>query len=210
MDLPFVAGGSQTSRGVEAPLATQRLFVAIDTGPAIAAAIRRAVTRERSHADRAAWAGAAAAHVTLVFLGNVALDRVEPVRGAVREAAGRRHPLTLRVHGASVFGHPTHPRTLWAGVDGDLESLAALVADLRRALIPLGFEPEDRAFHPHLTLARARGSRGDPGLARCAAALRADTFGVFHAQAVTLYRSELLPSGARHHVVEQCPLGAAF
>jgi len=186
---------------------TQRLFVAIDAGPVIAAAVGRAVARVRSHADRAAWAGAAAAHVTLVFLGNVPHDRLEPVRGAVREAAHRRHPLTLRVHGVSVFGHPTHPRTLWAGIDGDREPLVALVADLRRTLVPLGFEPEDREFHPHLTLARARGPRGDPDLARCAAELRDHAFGVVHARAITLYRSELLPSGARHHVVEECALG---
>lgn len=187
---------------------TQRLFVAMDVGPDLAAALGRAIARVRYRAKGAAWAGNPAAHITLVFLGNVLDDRLEPVRDVVREAARRHRPLTLRVHGAGVFGHPAHPRTLWAGVDGDGESLAALVADLRHALVPLGFEPEDREFHPHLTLARARGPRGDPGLASCAAALRDHDFGFVHPQAITLYRSELHPSGARHHVVERCPLGA--
>lgn len=188
---------------------TQRLFVAIDAGPEVAAALRRAAVRERAHAPRASWAADTAAHLTLVFLGNVPDDRLEPVRGVVRETARRHRPLTLHVEGAFVFGHPTHPRTLWAGIDGDREPLAALVADLRHALVPLGFKPEDREFHPHLTLARARGPRGDPDLARCTAELRGHVFGIVHARAITLYRSELLPSGARHHVIEECALGAA-
>jgi 2'-5' RNA ligase len=189
---------------------TQRLFAAIDAGPDLAAALGRAVSRVRAQAPRASWAGDASAHLTLVFLGEVPDEVVAPVRGVVREAARRHSSLTLRVHGAAVFGRPTHPRTLWARVDGDrqpLAALAAMAADLRRALVPLGFPPEDRAFHPHLTLARARGPRGDPDLARCAAALRDHDFGLLRAEAVRLYRSELLPSGARHHVLERCALG---
>lgn len=189
-------------------MVTQRLFVAIDAGAEISAALGSAVARVRSHAPRASWPGNTVAHVTLVFLGNVPDTQVDPLRAALRESARRRPPLTLRVQGAGVFGRPTQPRTLWAGIDGDREPLTALVADLRHALAPLGFEPEDRKFHPHLTLARARGPRGDPDLARCAAELRDQAFGVIRARAITLYRSELLPSGARHHVVEQCALGA--
>lgn len=186
----------------------QRLFVAIDAGPELAAAVGRAVARVRSQAARASWAGDTTAHLTLVFLGNVPDDRVDPVREAVRGAAGRHRPFTLRLQGAGTFGHPTHPRTLWAGVEGDRESLLALAADLRHALFQIGLQLEARAYQPHLTLARARGERGDPGLARCAAELRDHTFGVIHATVITLYRSELHPSGARHHVVERCALGA--
>ncbi len=185
----------------------QRLFVAIDAGPALAAVVGRAVTLVRPLAERAAWAGKGPAHVTLVFLGNVEEDRVPALCAVLRDTVGRHRALTLRVHGARVFGRPTHPSALGAAIEGDREPLAALVADLRRVLAPLGFKPEDRAFHPHLTLARARGDRGDPGLARCVAALRDHDFGVIHAKKITLYRSDLHPSGARHHVVEQCTLG---
>lgn len=186
----------------------QRLFVAVDAGSEAASAIRGAIARVRPHAARAAWTDRTAPHLTLVFLGDVPDDRVEPVRNSLREAARRNPPLTLRVQGVGLFGRPTHPRTLWAGVEGDREQLVALAADLRRALVVLGFALEDRAYQPHLTLARARGERGDPGLARCAAELRDHPFAVIHATAITLYRSELHPSGARHHEVERCALSA--
>lgn len=186
----------------------QRLFVAIDAGPAVAAAMAGAITRVRAHAPRAAWADRTAPHLTLVFLGEVPDDRVDLVREAIREGARGGRALKLNVRGAGAFGRPTHPRTLWAGIEGDRESLQALVADLRRALTPAGFELEDRAYQPHLTLARARGERGDPGLAPCAAELKDHHFGAIEAKTITLYRSELLPAGARHHVVERYPLGA--
>jgi 2'-5' RNA ligase len=188
--------------------ARHRLFVAIDAGPELAAAVGQAAVRVRPIAEGASWAGTGATHVTLLFLGNVEGDRVPSLGDALRETA-RRHPaLSLRVRGAGVFGRPTHPSALWAGVEGDREPLAALVADLQRALIPLGFEPEGRAFQPHLTLARARGARGDAGLARCVSALQDHDFGTIQAREITLYRSELHPSGARHHVVQKFPLGA--
>ncbi|MBX7187575.1 MAG: RNA 2',3'-cyclic phosphodiesterase [Vicinamibacteria bacterium] len=186
----------------------QRLFVAIDAGSEAASAIRGAIARVRAHAARAAWTDRTVPHLTLVFLGEVPDDRVEPVRIALREAARRNPPLTLRIHGVGVFGRPAHPRTLWAGVEGDREQVVALVADLRRALVAVDLPLEDRAYQPHLTLARARGDRGDPGLARCAAELRDCAFAAIQATAITLYRSELHPAGARHHEVERCALAA--
>lgn len=198
------------SQGAEARSTTarQRLFVAVDAGPDLAAALDREATKVRPLAARAAWAGKGVAHVTLVFLGNVEVDRIPSLCAALRDTAHRHRPLSLRVRGASVFGRPTHPSVLWAGLEGGREPLAALVADLRRGLEPLGFKLEERAFHPHVTLARARGSRGDPGLARCAAALKDHDFGTIHAREITLFRSELNPTGARHHVIEHFPLSA--
>lgn len=186
--------------------ANARMFVALDAGADVTAALGRVVARGRAQAPRAAWARRDAAHLTLVFLGEVPEDRIAVVCAAVRDAVGGHPPLTLRVEGAGVFGHPAHPRVLWAGVDGGRAPLDALVTDLRRALDACGVETETRPFHPHLTLARARGPRGDAGLARCATALADHAFGVISAEAVTVYRSELRASGARHHVVERCPL----
>jgi 2'-5' RNA ligase len=186
----------------------QRLFVAFDAGAAVTAELSQAIARVRARAPRVAWTDRATPHLTLAFLGDVPDDRVESVRDAIREVSRRHRALTLRVQGAGAFGRPTRPRTLWAGIEGDREPLVALAADLRRTLGSLDFPLEDRAYQPHLTLARARGEKGDPGLARCVSELRDHVFGVIRATAITLYRSELHPSGARHHEVERCALSA--
>lgn len=48
---------------------------------------------------------------------------------------------------------------LWSGIDGDLDELHMLAADVRTAVRHCGVTFEDRPLRPHLTLARAR--RGD-------------------------------------------------
>jgi 2'-5' RNA ligase len=47
------------------------------------------------------------------------------------------------------------PKVVWVGVDASAE-LRCLKHDLEWELAPLGFEREVRAFHPHITMGRAR------------------------------------------------------
>jgi len=45
---------------------------------------------------------------------------------------------------------------VWVGVDGEIKGLNQLQQDIERAISPLGFPTEKRAFAPHLSLARVR------------------------------------------------------
>ena len=85
----------------------------------------------------------------------------------------------------------------------------AAQGDLAQALRPLGFEPEARAFRPHLTLARARDPRGDPALAPCAEELANVDCGEARIDALVLYRSDLSRSGARYTALARPALGAS-
>jgi 2'-5' RNA ligase len=94
---------------------------------------------------------------------------------------------------------------LWLGVVGGAEYLAQLAAAVGVLLAPLGHEPEGRAFHPHLTLARfARPSDLRPTVA----ALAADPVGPpFTAGEVLLYESTTRREGAEHRIHARFPLG---
>jgi RNA 2',3'-cyclic 3'-phosphodiesterase len=178
-----------------------RLFVAIAIAPAVGAEVARAVAQVRGLAPRARWASGEAAHLTLAFHGAVADDLVPAVADAVRWAAARHRPFMLEVRGAAVFGSPRRPRVLWMGVGGEVAALAAVQSDVAASLERVGLAPEDRAFHPHLTLARARDQRGDPGLAACARALADARLGAQPVTAIVLYESRLGHDGARHHAL---------
>src|SRR5690242_7015105 len=94
-------------------------------------------------------------HITLRFIGEV--DR--PIAEDLAEALGRVHaePFTIRVSSVGRFEQRSSG-ALWAGVEPK-EPLAALAAKVERVCVVVGLEPERRAFHPHITLARWKGRR---------------------------------------------------
>jgi 2'-5' RNA ligase len=94
-------------------------------------------------------------HLTLAFLGQVDAAQVESAGVAVRGAAEGRAPWRLRWTPAGAFPSASRPRVLWVGVDGG-DTLLEVQRVLAGALGDGGFRVEDRAFRPHLTLARIR------------------------------------------------------
>jgi len=95
-------------------------------------------------------------HVTLQFLGDVAKERIADIDAALRACAARVSSpgLTVGVSGLGVFGRPERPSVLWAGIDTDMAALDRLQRAVVDTMLPLGFEPEQRPYRPHLTLAR--------------------------------------------------------
>jgi 2'-5' RNA ligase len=153
------------------------------------------------------WVAPESIHLTLHFLGAVLEERVGGIEAAVAEAAAGARALFLEVKGAGGFPNARRPRVLWAGVVGDVQPLAALVVDLGRRLAPLGFPAEDRPFSPHLTLGRARDSRGAAGLAGGLAKLSAQEGVSWRAADICLIRSVLSPAGAKYEILSRAPLG---
>ncbi|MGW6937835.1 RNA 2',3'-cyclic phosphodiesterase [Streptomyces xanthophaeus] len=103
-------------------------------------------------------------HITLAFLGELPVATVPLLRPPLAELAAARRPLELALGGCSHFGE----RVLWSGIEGDLEGLHRLAADVRTVVKECGIAFEDRPLRPHLTLARSR--RNDPTSAVEAAA----------------------------------------
>jgi len=88
-------------------------------------------------------------HVTLVFLGATADDRLHCVTDAAASVSGTGFELVL-----DRVGYWPRPRILWCGVSVQPPSLLQLVGDLAAALEPCGFVRERRPYAPHVTLAR--------------------------------------------------------
>ena len=95
-------------------------------------------------------------HLTLRFVGEVERPVAEDLAAALGSI---RAPIfELRVHGIGRF-EQRNSGALWAGVE-PRGPLVALAAKVERACQSVGLEPERRAFHPHITLARWKGRRG--------------------------------------------------
>lgn len=175
-----------------------RLFVAFDLPDAQKARVEALVEALRPRVD-ARWTRAEGRHVTLVFLGETAAERLPALTQALDAVAARHRPHALHVAGAGTFGSASHPRVLWLGLDGDLDAARALQADLQATL---EVKDEHDGWAPHLTLARAKHPKGDVGLVEAARELERERFAPFPVDEVVLFESR----GGRYFVVHTAKL----
>jgi len=153
-----------------------------------------------------AWVRAEGVHVTMVFLGWQAGDRVENIKRAMATAAAGQAPFTISLGGVSLFPSQRSPRVVCLGIRRDTEALANLYQRLADACAAEGFAVDPRGFRSHLTLARIKSMRGLAGLNDLVKAhihWSSKSFGV---DRLTLYKSDLRPDGARYEVVAEQPL----
>jgi 2'-5' RNA ligase len=99
------------------------------------------------------------------------------------------------------------PRVIWLGLVNGSESLIALQKQTETQLEKIGFQPEDRPFHPHLTLGRMKSSRGKDELGGRMEKHREEEFGDFQVERLILFKSDLKPSGPIYTALREMKLG---
>jgi 2'-5' RNA ligase len=88
-------------------------------------------------------------HLTLIFLGATAPDRLVAYEAALADLPIPALDLVL-----NRYGYWPQSRILWLGSSCTPPELYELVAELHRRLRGCGFVPERRAFQAHITVAR--------------------------------------------------------
>lgn len=140
-------------------------------------------------------------HFTLKFLGEIGEERVEAAKRAAVAAAGGARAFRLAIEGLGAFPPRGPSRVLWAGCGAGAADLVRLAAAVESAFVAEGFDPEERPFSAHLTLARVKDPDAGRRLARALPDVPDEPFGVVAASALVLYRSELTPRGADHEAI---------
>ena len=152
------------------------------------------------------WVEPANLHITLWFIGEVDERRAAALRSAV-EPAFVTPRFDLRLEGLGAFPPSGPPRVIWIGVAAGREPLVRLHGEIHDRLVPLGYEPEARAFSPHLTVARVKDiRRGDARAVRGVLAAHPVVLDGFTHPAVTLFRSRTSPKGAQYERLLRVPL----
>ena len=168
-------------------------------------------------APDARWMKPESMHVTLKFIGEQPDAAVASIKQAMSAITGTTTEISFRGYG--FFPTPKSARVFWVGIEAGHE-LAALASEIDVKLSALGTPIEDRAFSPHLTLARGAGSSGSPRrnrqdrnnrtfhlLQEKLAALPAPEFGTMTAREFFLYQSQLSPKGSKYTKLARFALG---
>ena len=145
------------------------------------------------------WVDPSGIHLTLKFLGNIAVSRIDGIIKAMREAVRGIKPFKLIVNEIGAFPNLRRVQVVWVGVDGDTVELGQLQKRIESNLAPLGFTPETRSFKPHLTLARLRDQASPDQQQRFGqliAATRFKSASTVRVDTISLIRSVLTREGA--------------
>ncbi|HST36415.1 MAG TPA: RNA 2',3'-cyclic phosphodiesterase [Allosphingosinicella sp.] len=174
-----------------------RLFVAIRPP----AAIRSILLGAMGGISGARWQSDDQLHLTLRFVGEVDRHRAGDVHAAL--GAVHQAPFEIAMKGIGHFDRRGWPDAVWAGVTPHAP-LQSLHNKVDAALSRVGVEPDQRAFLPHITLARLKRSSGPVGnFMEEAGGLASPPFTV---DQFALFESDLTPDGAVYSIVERYPL----
>jgi RNA 2',3'-cyclic 3'-phosphodiesterase len=183
-----------------------RCFVALELDESIKDHLVAVQGSLKQLGGKVGWGTREQMHLTLKFLGEVAEDVVPRAVEAIRSAAKGIVPFDFVVEGLGAFPPSGSPRVLWAGIR-PCEPLGRLHARIEEKFKPLGFEPENRDFTPHLTLGRVKEQVDAKAYRKMIAEHRADPFGTQRTEKVVLFSSTLRPAGAVYAPIAEVTLG---
>ena len=178
-------------------MALHRLFVALRPP----AATRALLTGLMGGVPGARWQDDAQLHCTLRFIGEVDRHQAEDVAAALGRVRGES--LALALGAAGTFDRRGRVDTLWVGVQ-PREVVAALHGRVDAALRQVGIPADERAFVPHITIARfTRSEAPGPEIASTVTVPAGHHFEVRHFE---LFESRLGSEGAVYETVARYPL----
>ncbi len=183
-----------------------RIFLALSFSVAVTRKIAEEVARlQQPMADagfRVAWVPAANLHITLRFIGSVEETLIEGITGACKRVAARHAPIEAKAGGVGAFPSLQKPNVLWVGVQAP-PALSALQRDVEAAMVELGFDKEERAYHPHVTVGRVKEARGPAAdIWKSDAALGSSLL-----QEIVVYESKTRSTGAEYVARARVALG---
>lgn len=173
-----------------------RLFVALDVPEETRETLAVVISRLAKVCRGARWVRAEGLHVTLKFIGEVEEGAVPAMRESLAKIAPRE-PIEIAFRHFGFFPNERRPRVFWVGMEAG-PALGELAAEIDARLQTVGIAHDDRAFRPHLTLARFDSTEGLAKLREEIAALGTQDFGGTVAREFHLYQSILKRGGAEY------------
>ena len=179
-----------------------RLFVGLPLASEVLNELAEAVARLRDPHDGLRWTTTDTWHITLQFLGNTDQQHCDCVRESLARIRATQFEVRL-----GTFGFFDRAGVFFVDVVPGAE-LVALSQQVIAATSESGFVAEARPYHPHITLARAKGrplkdlrNRASRELGKAG---RRELS--FPASEFLLYRSHTLAEGAKYEVQGRFPL----
>jgi RNA 2',3'-cyclic 3'-phosphodiesterase len=187
-----------------------RAFIAIELPEHVCVAIQRQTARLRQTLgnDLIRWVPTQNMHLTLKFLGDTTASYLDFLKQLLTREADSHPQFNLQLGGLGAFPTPRRPRLLWIGIHAPAD-LATLQKSIETGTTRLGYEQEERAFSPHLTIGRVRQNISPPELQKIRSALdtiQLGNIGIARVDSIHLFKSDLQPGGSIYTKLFSAPL----
>lgn len=179
-----------------------RLFYCVELPADVRATVARTTRPLQTRIRGATWVSEDNLHITLRFLGQVGEDLLPALRDLGEGIARETTPFDLSLERLGAFPHPSRARVVWVGPTAESAPFAILAQRVEDDVQTLGFPPERRPAHPHVTLARLRIPQDLAALVEGTALPPLRTT----VDSLTLMSSELRPQGPLYTPVARWPL----
>ena len=185
-----------------------RLFVGIGLPALVSETLASHVSAQRKSLPAAKWVRVDALHLTLCFLGETEEAAIPSLDRCLSRGLVGQPRFDLRLAQAGCFPNAKAAvRILWVGVENP-EPVVDLQQRVSASLVNERFvAPEDRPYHPHVTIGRCKRPWTRAAGERWEASLRGPLGSSFKVDEVVLFRSRLDRDGARYDRLGRFGLG---
>lgn len=165
-----------------------RSFIAIELSPNIREFIAQIQNEFKKNDADVKWVEPQNAHLTLKFLGDVPLAKIEKIEEVIREACSKTSSIPTEITGLGTFPkidsfdklrvnpepfgklkivskvesqsrRVDFPRVIWLGLKDEEKKLQMLTDAIEHALVSLKFPKKPYDFKSHITIGRVRSNK---------------------------------------------------
>ncbi len=163
--------------------------------PEVKTALYQKTEALREQLPAVRWVPLENLHLTLKFLGDTPSNKISTLETALQEAVSPCQKFDLKAVGVGCFPNPKRPRVIWVGLEGGIDPLKRLVAQIENKIAPLGYPTEKRPFSPHLTIGRVKEGQK---IGEALSTFNVGEIAVWANEKVHLMQSTLKSSGAEY------------
>ena len=177
----------------------KRLFIAIDITGHIKDNIydyTKNLLKENSHIK---LVSAPNIHITLKFLGNVNVDKIEKIKKAIKETADKFNKFEYEINGKiNAFPSPGNARVIFLEIGSGGEEISGIYKQLEESLERIKIRKEKREFSPHITIARLKDKKNMENLIK---EYKLNKIEGLDCSNITLFESQLRPRGSEYSIL---------
>ena len=183
-----------------------RCFIAIEIPETIRKSVGDIIEILKKSGSDVKWVKPENIHITIQFLGETEESLIAAIKESLEKILAPHHPFYIKITDAGCFPDGRRPRIIWVGME-ESQNLIRLYKDVANGMTRFGYQKEERAFTPHITIGRVKSQRNMGELLKRLDEFKGRSIAEFEVQKITLMKSELKPSGAKYYSLAEIPFG---